>query len=423
MEDFFVAAPVVAAPVRRVCMMTNLYPPVVSGSSTQSSALARELARRGTEVFVLTARVDPATPEYEEADGVSVYRLPCLRLPKLPIALNCPWLSITCWPANQRRIAGILRRRRPDVLHLHNHMFDLALSAVRMRNDFRLPLVVTMHTVIRHAHPLYNALLYPADRLGLRWLVLRHVDRAICPDVNMLRYVRQAFPTVRTHIVPYGIELPGQADPHRVEALRRELNLHGKRVILSLGNVHEVRSRRDEIRALPEILRVHPDTVLLIVGTETSPTPRRLAKELGVERAVVFAGHRPHEDIPALLALAEMEMHLFYQEQSAADTSPGIATQEAMAAGKPVISAANADSLGPGALRHGENIFLVELGQPNQIARIVIDLLNDSSLRSRVGQAAARLIREKFSWPAICRETLNVYSRIIQEYAAGRGSP
>ncbi|MBN1553883.1 MAG: glycosyltransferase family 4 protein [Phycisphaerae bacterium] len=395
---------------KRICMMTNLYPPVVSGSSTQSFTLARELAARGAEPFVITARVDPSTPEYEETDGVAVYRLPCLKLPELPIALNCPWLSVTFTPGNISRIRRILRRRRPEVLHLHNHMFDLAFSAVLMRREFRVPLVITLHTVIRHAKAMYNALLYPADRIVLRCLVTRYAETLICPDINMRQYARQAFPTSRTELVPYGIELPHQADPARVEELRRELNLQGKRVILSLGNIHEVRSRRDEIRALPAILKAHPDAVLLIVGGENTPTPRRLAKELDVEHAVVFAGHRPHEDVPALLAMAEMEAHLFYQEQSAATTSLGIASQEAMAAGKVVLSAANPDSLGPGELRRGENVFLVDFHQPDRIAEIVIDVLNDPAKRARVGEAAGRLIRERFAWDPVCRRTLGVYA-------------
>ena len=43
----------------RVCMFSNLFPPVPSGSSTQTAALSRELVGRGHQVDVITARVDP----------------------------------------------------------------------------------------------------------------------------------------------------------------------------------------------------------------------------------------------------------------------------------------------------------------------------------------------------------------------------
>ena len=152
-------------------MLSNLYPPVVSGSSTQSASLSRELARRGCQVVVITAKVDKDSNEYEEANGVCIYRLPATRLPKMPISFNFPWLSYTFTPRNLQRIEGILEFHKSDIIHLHNHMFDLAFSAALMCRRTKKPLVITIHTMIKHARNLYNTLLYPADRVLLKYLV------------------------------------------------------------------------------------------------------------------------------------------------------------------------------------------------------------------------------------------------------------
>src|SRR5690606_20697759 len=132
--------------VRRICMFSNLFPPVVSGSSTQSYSLSKELVKLGYEVCVISANVDRNTPYYEVVDGIEIYRIPSIRLPQMGIALNFPWLSITFTPANQRRIAEIISKFQPDVLHLHNHMFDLSFSAVRVKHKFNVPLITTIHT-------------------------------------------------------------------------------------------------------------------------------------------------------------------------------------------------------------------------------------------------------------------------------------
>jgi len=397
-------------------MFTNLFPPVVSGSSTQSSALSRELAGRGQRPFVITARVDPNTPEYEEADGVPIYRLPCIRLPKLPISLNFPWFSITFTPGNQRRIADILRRHRPDVLHLHNHMLDMAFSAVRMSRQLNLPLLITIHTMIHHTTPIYNALLYPADRILLRCLVTDKADLLLCPDINIEEYVRQAFRTTRTQIVPYGISFADEPTQEHVDRLVAKHNLASKRVILSLGHVHDVRCRRDEVRAMPAVLKAFPNAVLLIVGAEVTDIPRRLAGELGVADSVIFAGHAAHTDVPAYLGLADLEVHLFYQD-STDKQSLGIASLEAMAAGKVIVNAANKDSYGRDLLKHGENIIFVERDRPESLARAIIDLLGDPAKRRSIGAAAARTIREHFSWDRICARTLDTYAEAKQGFA------
>jgi len=396
-------------------MLTNLFRPVVSGSATQSEALAKQLVKRGNRVVVITAHVERSAPSYEETDGVHVYRLPAIKMPKLPISLNFPWLSWTFTPGNLRRVEAVLRRHRAEIVHLHNHMFDLAFSAVVMRRRLGIPLVIGMHTIIRHTTAAYNVMLYPADRLFIRCAVVEQAEMLLCPDTNAVHYAREAFPRTPRVLIPYGVELPEQPSPGRVAELRRRHGLEGKRVILSLGHVHDVRNRRDEVRALAEVLKVFPDVVLLIVGAETTDIPRRLAKELGVGGSVIFAGHAPHSDVPTYLAMAELEVHLFYQDTEE-KTSLGIASLEAMAAGRVVISAANRNTYGPDLLRSGENIVLVERGKPARLAQAIIGLLADEEKRRRMGKAAARFVRSHFGWDDICQRTLEVYGDARRRY-------
>jgi 1,2-diacylglycerol 3-alpha-glucosyltransferase len=397
----------------KIVMFSNLFHPVVSGSATQSQMLARELVKRGHQVSLMTAHVDPSTPSEESVMGVMVHRMPSIRLPALPIALNFPWLSITFTPANQGRIADLLRRYRPDVLHLHNHMFDMAFSAVRMKRNFNLPLVTTLHTVIKHSNPAYNLVLYPADRIFLKHSIINQSDQLLYPDQNIADYAAEAFNAAATHgsIVPYGIGLPTPS--HTLAAdLTQRFNLADKRVILSLGHLHEIRNRRDLIEALPYILKVHPNTVLLIVGTVATETPRQLAQKLGVEHAVIFAGAMPHDHVAAFLSLADMEAHWLNQEEPE-KTSLGIASLEAMSAGVTILSAANINTYGAGVLKDGENLVMIRPQQPESLAQTIIDLLNDPTKRQRIGQQARQTIQQHFSWDSVCQHTVTSYQRAI----------
>jgi len=395
----------------RVVMFSNLYPPVMSGSSTHSSTLARELTRHGCEVSIITARLTEASPAYEQTNGVHVYRLPALRLPKLPIALNFPWLNATFTPGNVRRIEAILDERRPDVLHLHNHMFDLGFSAVLMKQRRNLPLVCTIHTMIRHANPLWNTVLYPADRLFLRHTIMRHVDVVISPDINMSLYAAEAFQRRDCALIPYGVELPATPTPAEVDCERNEHGLAGKRVILSLGHVHEIRNRRDLVAAMPAILKAIPNAVLLVVGALSTKIPVQLAQQLGVTDAVRFTGPIAHARVPALMALAEMEAHWLNQDKPE-HTSLGIASLEAMGAGKTVLAAANPDSYGKGMLRSGENCVLVAPDQPQALADTIVGLLQDSARRERIGNNARQIVRKHFSWNAVCQQTIRAYRSV-----------
>jgi len=395
-------------------MLSNLYPPVVSGSSTQTAALSRELVKRGHKVIVITARVNSLSPEYEEDHGVLIYRLPALRLHKLAISFNFPWLSYTFTRSNIKRITAIINEHRPDVIHLHNHMFDLGLSAALLRKNTGIPLVVTLHTVVRHSSRVYNFFLLPIDRLVLKSLIIDKTDQVLCPDFNIKQYAREVFKRDHAVIVPYGIDTDHCVDDAKVRSLCEKYNLEGKRIILSLGHVHEIRNRKDLVMALPQILKVFPNTILLLIGAVSTDIPTEIARKLGISHAVVFCGPVAHSDIPDFLCLADLEAHWLNQE-APERTSLGIASLEAMAAGRTILAAANPDTYGKGVLVDGENVIIVRPNDPDDLANTIIDLLGDDARRIAIGERARRTILDHFSWESVCEQTLQVYESVLKK--------
>jgi 1,2-diacylglycerol 3-alpha-glucosyltransferase len=397
-----------------VLMLSNLYPPVVSGSSTQTASLARELSKRGHTVVVITARIDQSSPSYEEEDGVIIHRLPALRLPRLSVAFNFPWLNYTFTPSNLKRIQRIIDEYKPEVIHLHNHMFDLGLSAALLSKKNKIPLVLTLHTIIRHSSGFYNLFLLPIDRTFLKSFVVDKTDQVLCPDFNIVRYAQEVFKRKNPVIVPYGIDTHIQADPEVVKDLRNRYALGDKNVILSLGHIHEIRNRKDIIMALPDVLKALPNTVLVLVGVLSTDSPMQIAGKLGVDHAIVFTGAVSHKDIPSFLALADIEAHWLNQEDPE-KTSLGIASLEAMAYGKTVLAAANPDTYGVGILKNCENIIIVEPNHPKELAKTIIGLLQDKSRCAAIGARARQTVLEHFSWDSVCAQTLQVYASVSEK--------
>ena len=394
----------------RICLFSNLFPPVPSGSSAFTAALGRELARRGHSVDVITARLDPGEPESTQLDGVTVHRLAAWRLPPSPLYLGFKWMNSVASPANLRRIDAIVDAHRPDVIHVHNHMFDLAWIAARLRRRRRLPLVLTLHTIIRHPRAAYNAVLAPLDRVLLKRLVVAHADAVIGPDMNMCAYARRVFDRDAI-MVPYGITVP-DAGAAMLETVRQRHGLHAKRVILSLGHVHRKRSRLDLIAAMPRVLQSHPAAVLLIVGAVSITEPARLVERLGLGGAVRFAGSVPHDETGAYLRIADLEVH-WLDEGPAARPSLGIASLEAMAAGTPIVTTATAGCYEAGVLRDGVNFVSLRDTAPDGIAAAIRGLLDDDDRRRRIGDAARETIREYFGWDQVCERTATVYASAI----------
>lgn len=365
-------------------------------------------------MIVVTARVNPMSAEYEEDHGVLVYRLPALRIPKLTISFNFPWLSYTFTRANIRRIVNIINEHNPDVIHLHNHMFDLGLSASLLRKRTKIPLVITLHTVIRHSSRFYNFFLLPVDRFVLKSVIVDNADQVLCPDFNIKQYAQEVFKRVNPVIVPYGIDTDACVDDVKVKKLCEKYNLEGKRIILSLGHVHEIRNRRDLILALPKILKVFPNTVLVLIGAISTETPGEIARRLKVNDALVFCGPVAHDDISNFLCLADLEAHWLNQE-APERTSLGIASLEAMAAGRTILAAANPDTYGKGVLTHGENVVIVQPNNPEELANVIIGLLQDDARRAAIGYQARQTILNHFSWDSVCAQTVRTYESVIEK--------
>lgn len=407
--------------MKTICMLSNLFPPIATGSSTQCYALARELVKQGYKVIVITAQLSSNCSINEIVDGIVIYRLPAIRLPKLSIALNFNWLSLTMLPSNRLKMKDIIKDHQVDILHVHNHMFDMALNGAKLARDLQIPLVLTMHTVIKHANPLFNLILYPLDRFFLKHKVLNKVHAVICPDYNINRYVRGRFNKNDAVVIPYGIDLPEQPSLEIASELSQMYGLEGNRLILSLGHVNALRNRIDLIKALPEVIEKIPQLILLIVGSIDDNRPVKLVQRLGLEKNVIFTGAQPHSLIPAFHSLAELEAMWLEQTRDGMH-SPGIACMEAMYCGKVVLTVSNKNIFGEGVLENGKNVILFEDVKPALISQIICQLLENPKTIQDISESARETAYEFFSWNKVVKKTINIYSETITKYKNNMGN-
>ena len=84
---------------------------------------------------------------------------------------------------------------------------------------------------------------------------------------------------------------------------------------------------------------------------------------------------------------------------------------EGMSRGLPVVATnigSNADIISS-----GFNGFLVPPKCPEAMASVILDLLDNYSLRKKVGKEARRTIEENYTWDRITDKVLNCYKSIL----------
>jgi len=187
-------------------------------------------------------------------------------------------------------------------------------------------------------------------------------------------------------------------------SLRRRLQLGDARLIVTIARLVPHKGQDVALRALA-LLRVEtPGLRYLIVGVgPDEPRLRALARELGVESAVTFAGALSDDDIAEAYATSTIYVGLSRVEGGEQVEGFGISFSEAAASGIPAVAG---DSGGVrSAVREGETGFIVSPNDARAVASAVRTLLGNPELRRQMGRAARRAVETHYNWDRVAAET------------------
>ena len=395
----------------RILIVSNWFPPVLSGSSFYSSSLARSLVARGHQVAVVTLDWGP---EYRPPDDVPfpVYRLPVRRLPKLSLFYNLRLMGLAFTPGNCRRMKSLVAEHRSEIIHHVNHIFDTTFLSVRTARAMGIPVVGSITTPIQNEKRWRQTLMRYADRLTVGRFGVQRWDGIVSLDHIVHDYVGQVYgPQAqrRSVVIPFGV---------RVESMslyeERSAELSQRPQILMVGHIHSFRNPTQLVRAMPLIVKECPGTRLVLAGRVDLEEPVRVARKLGLtEDQVKFLGETPHHETVRLMQAS----HIYASWATGPYRGLGTAPMEAMLCQTPVVNDLPENLFGEATLKNGENIVLVDSRDPRSIADGIVALLMDETLRQRIGAAGRRFVLEHLSWERIAEQMESFYERILTQHA------
>ncbi len=171
-------------------------------------------------------------------------------------------------------------------------------------------------------------------------------------------------------------------------------------------NLEPYRGFHTMMRAVPEILRRHPEAVIAFIGGDDvsygNPHPsgkswrQVMREEVGTldAKRVWFTGQLPYEPYSALLQLSSAHIYLTY---------PFVLSwsfTEALSAGCAIIGS----NTGPvqEVIRHGENGLLVDFFSPTAIADAVTAVLTHPDRTAAMRQAARQTAIDRYDVKTFC---------------------
>ena len=273
-----------------------------------------------------------------------------------------------------------------DVLHIHepNGLFPTWFAT----EAARCPLVGTFHTY--STNPVTNG--FAANVAGARRLYRKLHARIAVSEAA--RWTAERYYGGRYRVIPNGVDLSA-ARPAQRESGDDDLRL------LFVGRAEERKGLPVLLRAFEALRSAGIRARLVVAGATREEVEPFLLDPEGVE----VAGRVSDEEKWRLLGEADVLC-----APSLGGESFGMVLTEAFASGTPVVAS---DIAGyRDVVRDGVDGALVTAGKPAELGEALHALALDPERRSRMA-AAAREGAERFAWPQVTREVLEVYEEAM----------
>ena len=369
----------------RIVQVAPFFYPHAGGVESHVRGLAREFAREGHDVTVVTSRYAKTLPADERLEG---YRI--LRSRTLGVMFNTPLDTGT---------ERLLRDLDADVVHIHYPPPLTAYFATRALERRTVPTCLTYHCDL-YLSGLGGQILGGIYQRVFLPRTLRRVDRIVV-HTRSYGVTSAALRGRPLTVIPSVVDLDRFCPGLDASGLRGDLRLEGKHVLAFTGRLVPHKGVDVILQALTLL---PPEVVLLVVGAGPRlPSLMGQARRLRLEDRVRFCPSVSDEELPRYLALADV---LVFPSQNRLEGF-GLAVAEAMAVGLPVVIADM-----PGVrevIEPGQEGLLVEPLLASDLAEKVRTLLADPALARRMGEAGRRRAEERYAPPIVAAQLLSLY--------------
>lgn len=316
-----------------------------------------------------------------------------------------------------RQAAEFLNMNRVDLVCVQHEygIFggDAGRHLLALLKELRMPVVVTLHTVLKDPDPAQRMVMKELVAIADRLVVMSQMALEIMQDVygasaEQLSFIHHGIPDV-----PF-------VDPN---FYKDQFGVEGKRVVMSFGLLSANKGIEFLIEALPDVVSRYPDVVCMIIGATHPHVKRRegesyrlrlqqLAKDLKVADHLVF--HNRFVDAQELYEfLGAADLYVTPYKNEAQIVSGTLAY--AMGTGKAVISTPYWYAKEMLADERGR---LIPFRDSRALAAQLIDLFDNPAERHAMRKRAYQFTRSAV-WPEVARQYLHLFTQAKEERRTG----
>ena len=371
--------------------------PTFGGSGVLATELGMALADKDHNVHFITYRQPVRLTGFRA--NIFYHEV---RVPTYPLFDYPPYES-----ALASTLVDVVKNNKLDLLHVHYAIPHasaayMAKQILQKENKY-VPVITTLHGT--------DITLVGRDKTYAPVVAfsINQSDAITAVSENLKEETYRTFKIEKDIEVIYNFVDVQRFSKKPIDAFRKVIAPDKERIILHASNFRKIKRIDDVIRIFKKLNDVIPSKLLLVGDGPERPMAEALCRELNLCDEIRFVGKQ--QDMEEIFAIADL--FLLPSEYE----SFGLSALEAMAGGAPVVST-NVGGL-PEIITPGENGYMGNVGDTDQMAGYAIDILKDEHTFKRF-KFNAKKQAENFDITRIVPQYENLYERLYEGFCKGQ---
>jgi glycogen(starch) synthase len=393
-------------------MLSWEFPPrIVGGIAPHVYNLSRDLVHKGIDVYVVTCDF-PGAPDYEEVDGVHVFRVDSYTSPSPDFATWTFLMNVNM----EKESASIIHRLDDQIDLIHAHDWLVANSAIGLKHIFRVPLIATIHSTEigrrNGLHTYYERMIHQTEAR-----LTNEAWKVISCSQYMASHVEWAFglPKDKVIMIPNGVDVNTFSKKIDRDKNRSSYASTNEKIVLFVGRLVHEKGIHILIGAMPKVL-ARVNTKFVIVGSGyMKDSLIGQVHRMGLAHKAYFTGFINDQTLKALYNCADVCVVPSLYEPF------GITALEAMAAQVPVV-VSDVGGLAE-IIEHDKTGVKVFPNSSDSLAWGITKILLDTDYADQIKRNAFDKVSKEYTWSKIGERTKILYQWVYDEYKDGSWKP
>ena len=296
-----------------------------------------------------------------------------------------------------KAVGKVIKKNNINFDLVHSHFtWSSGYVGAKLKEKYDVPFIVTAH-----GYDIYDLPFRNEEWKEKIEYVLNAADYVITVSNSNLECIEKLNVETPVKVLPNGFR-DDLFYPRDSNECKKTLNLpFGKKIILTVGNLVEIKGHKYLIEAMQKVVKHRKDVLCIIVGGgNLKGKLERQIRNAGLGDHVKLVGGRPHDEILIWMNACDLFVLPSLRE------SFGVVQIEAMVCGRPIVATYNGGS--EEIITSDDYGLLCEPANPGELAEKILIALDKEWDCDKIWEYA-----EQFTWENITEEIVAVYKSVI----------